>query len=101
MTAIINPTLDSPQTIRSPGPEAQNSNSFGGELGNTSLYTVDDLLFYRGQITPGLPLVAYPATARGTSDYIHYTASDLNRFANEGAKKFSSIGLTPGVGTHL
>jgi hypothetical protein len=58
-----------------------------------AMYTVDDLLFSRSQTIPDVPLVAYPATARGRADYIHYTAKDLDRFADHGANKYISVGL--------
>ncbi|KAG4425536.1 hypothetical protein IFR04_001233 [Cadophora malorum] len=60
-----------------------------------SLYTVDDLLYNRSQTIPDVPLVAYPATARSRADYVHYTAKDLDRFADHGARKFASMGLIP------
>jgi len=63
------------------------------ELKNVIIYTVDDLVFHRGQTIPDVPLVAYPATPRGRSDYVHYTAKDLDRFADHGAKKYASLGL--------
>ena len=62
-----------------------------------TMYTVDDLLFNRSQTIPDVPLVAYPATARGRADYIHYTARDLDRFAGHGASKYKSMGLLPRV----
>ena len=61
------------------------------------MYTVDDLLFNQSQTIPDVPLVAYPATARGRSDYVHYTAKDLDRFADHGAQKYASLGLQPNV----
>jgi hypothetical protein len=59
--------------------------------------TVDDLLFNQSQTIPDVPLIAYPATARGRSDYVHYTAKDLDRFADHGAQKYDSLGLRPKV----
>jgi hypothetical protein len=61
------------------------------------MYTVDDLLFNQSQIIPDVPLVAYPATPRGRSDYVHHTAKDLDRFADHGAQKYASLGLQPKV----
>ena len=58
-----------------------------------AMYTVDDLLFNRSQTTADVPLVAYPATARGRADYAHYTARDLDRFADHGASKYVTMGL--------
>lgn len=61
------------------------------------MYTVDDLLFSRSQTIPDVPLVAYPATPRGQADYVHYTARDLDRFADHGASKYASLGLVSQV----
>lgn len=67
------------------------------ESRSKTMYTVDDLLFNRSQTIPDVPLVAYPATARGRADYVHYTARDLDRFADHGASKYKSTGLLPQV----
>jgi hypothetical protein len=67
------------------------------EIKSPIMYTVDDLLFNQSQAIPDVPLVAYPATARGRSDYVHYTAKDLDRFADHGAQKYASLGLQPKV----
>ena len=60
-----------------------------------TMCTIDDLLLSRCRTIPDVPLVAYPATARGKADYAHYTATDLDRFADEGAKRYISMGLVP------
>ncbi|KUJ18380.1 acetyl-CoA synthetase-like protein [Mollisia scopiformis] len=60
-----------------------------------ALYTVDDLLFNRSRTIPDTPLVAYPASSRGRADYVHYTAQDLDRFADHSASKYASMGLVP------
>jgi hypothetical protein len=70
------------------------------EIKTPILYTVDDLLFNRSQTIPDVPLVAYPGTARGRSDYVHYTVRDLDRFADHGAQKYASLGLQPKVFSH-
>jgi hypothetical protein len=67
------------------------------EIKTPILYTVDDLLFNRSQTIPDVSLVAYPGTTRGRSDYVHYTARDLDRFADHGAQKYASLGLQPEV----
>lgn len=67
------------------------------EIETQSLYTVDDLLFNRSQKNPNAPLVSYPATPRGCADYVHYTARDLDRFADHGAEKYHALGLSPEV----
>jgi hypothetical protein len=61
------------------------------------IYTINDLLLDRAQTSPDLPLVAYPASARGCDDYLHYTANSLDQFADEAARKFMELGLVPRV----
>lgn len=87
-------------TVRGVG--ATQLNKYDTPIGVTvrSLYTVDDLLYNRSQTIPDVPLVAYPATARSRADYVHYTAKDLDRFADHGARKFASMGLVPQVCSH-
>jgi hypothetical protein len=69
------------------------------EIKTPMMYSVDDLLFNRSQTIPDIPLVGYPATARGRSDYVHYTARDLDRFADHEARKYASLGIEPKVET--
>jgi hypothetical protein len=59
------------------------------------IYTIDDLLFSRRQTIPDVPLVAYPDAVKGKAEYAHYTARDLDRFADHGALKYTSMGLKP------
>src|SRR5277367_194459 len=54
----------------------------------TLLYTVNDLLVQRALSSPNVPLLAYPASRKGADDYVHYTARDLDRFADEAAKAY-------------
>ncbi|CZR53066.1 related to nonribosomal peptide synthetase MxcG (component of the myxochelin iron transport regulon) [Phialocephala subalpina] len=65
------------------------------EVTTHALYTVDDLLFNRSQTIPDAPLVAYPVSPKGRADYVHYSAQDLDRFADHGADKYASMGLVP------
>lgn len=64
---------------------------------NKTIYTINDLLVQRARSMPDVRLLAYPATARGVDDYLHYTARDLDRFADEAAKKYIDMGITPKV----
>lgn len=77
-------------------PKHSGSDGILGGMGR-AMYTVDDLLFNRSQTIPDVALVAYPATGKSRADYIHYTAKDLDRFADYGAKKYASMGLIPQV----
>ncbi|KAK1856583.1 male sterility protein [Colletotrichum chrysophilum] len=57
--------------------------------------TVTDLLLRRVEEAPDVDVLAYPATARGRDDYVNYTAKDLDRFADEAARKYAQAGLLP------
>lgn len=61
------------------------------------LKTVTDLLLKRVEEAPDVDVLAYPATARGRDDYVNYTAKDLDRFADEAARKYAQAGLLPEV----
>ena len=57
------------------------------------MYTINDLLIERARLMPNVSLLAYPGSSKGADDYVHYTASDLDRFADEAAKKYMALGL--------
>lgn len=59
--------------------------------------TVDDVLLCRLRTSPTAPLISYPATPRGKTDYMDYSADDLNRFVDEAVRKYASSGLIPEV----
>ncbi|KAF6835139.1 Iterative polyketide synthase CazM 2 [Colletotrichum musicola] len=59
------------------------------------LRTVTDLLLRRVEEAPDVDVLAYPASARGRDDYVNYTAKDLDRFADEAARKYAQAGLLP------
>lgn len=64
-----------------------------------TLFTINDLLVNRANTIPDVPLVSYPATQGGLTDYVHYTAKALDSFAEEAAKKYLQLGLIPNVGS--
>jgi hypothetical protein len=57
------------------------------------VYTVNDLLVQKALSSPDAPLLAYPGSLKGTDDYVHYTARDLDRFADEAAKAYIAMGV--------
>ncbi|OCK87203.1 uncharacterized protein K441DRAFT_595033 [Cenococcum geophilum 1.58] len=65
------------------------------EIKYSSINTIDELLISRVKTGLNASLFAYPATLRGKSDYISYTAKDLDRFADKAARKFASLSLIP------
>jgi hypothetical protein len=62
-----------------------------------SICTIDDLLRNRATTIPTVPIVAYPRTKKGLTDYVHYTAKDLDRFAEEAAKRYLEAGISSNV----
>src|SRR4051794_30330521 len=61
------------------------------------LYTIDDLIIDRASSSPNTPVLGYPASARGRADYVYYSNSDLDRFADEAARSLISSGLHSNV----
>jgi hypothetical protein len=93
-------TFTATRTLATAAAKLDNLDIKVNELNTPIMYTVDDLIFDRSQTIPDVPLVAYPATPRGRSDYVHYTAKDLDRFADHGAKKYAALGLELQVRFH-
>ncbi|KAL4873584.1 hypothetical protein BDV12DRAFT_208521 [Aspergillus spectabilis] len=57
------------------------------------LHTINDILLQRISHPLDAPLVGYPQSSHGISDYTFYTAKDLDRFANGAVKILQSSGL--------
>ncbi|KAK9479745.1 hypothetical protein V1514DRAFT_327299, partial [Lipomyces japonicus] len=57
------------------------------------LFTVDDLIRARARQFQNTPVLAYP-NANSLTDYSHFTAGDLDRFADEAARKYLQAGIT-------
>lgn len=60
-------------------------------------YTVDDLIRLRASEADQVPILGYPKTERGLSDYERFTALELDRFVDSAAKKLMAMGLAPVV----
>lgn len=59
--------------------------------------TVNDLLLSKVRDNPDSVFLSYPKTARGKSDYVDYTVSELDEFVDEAARKYVASGLLPEV----
>ncbi|KAL4884773.1 hypothetical protein BJY04DRAFT_233049 [Aspergillus karnatakaensis] len=57
------------------------------------LYTINDILLQRVSYPPDTPLVGYPRTPHGISNFAFYTAKDLDKFANGAVQTLQSSGL--------
>lgn len=64
-------------------------------------YVLDDVLRNLVRDAPDEPLVGYPKSAHGTADYVYYTPSDLDRFANGAVKEYKLAGLAEVSTRHL
>ncbi|PWY95182.1 NRPS-like enzyme [Aspergillus sclerotioniger CBS 115572] len=67
-----------------PSPPAEESYAY---------YTIDDVLRSLVRDAPDEPLVGYPQSAHGVTDYVYYTPRDLDRFANGAVKQYKKAGL--------
>ena len=94
---LIRPVMSTSKIAAEPvvdhGSKVGNDKPSTGDALDETLYTINDLLLSRCRTIPDVPLVAYPG--KGKADYVHYTANDLDRFADEGAKKYVLMGLAP------
>ncbi|KAF9894710.1 hypothetical protein FE257_006600 [Aspergillus nanangensis] len=57
------------------------------------LHTINDVLLDRVRSVPDHPLVGYPQSSHGLSDYVFYTATDLDRFASGAVQALEESGL--------
>ncbi|KAJ3526856.1 hypothetical protein NM208_g10983 [Fusarium decemcellulare] len=85
ITASITPDLGAAKhaavTVVAPKPEKINC--------------INDFMLHQARSIPDTPLIAYPASELGASDFVNYTAKDLDAFADEAAKALASQGLVP------
>lgn len=71
------------------------------QLADDQIETVDDLLLKRIRDYPDSAFISYPASPRGKSDYVDYTASQVDQFADEAARRYAASGVLPDVSTLL
>lgn len=64
---------------------------------DTQVVTITDLLLSKVRETPDAVFIQYPATAKGKSDYVGYTVTDVDRLADEAARQYAARGLRPEV----
>lgn len=64
---------------------------------DNKVVTITDLLLSKVRDTPDAVFVKYPATAKGRSDYVEYTVTDIDRLADEAARQYAKRGLKPEV----
>ena len=59
--------------------------------------SITDFIVYQARSIPDTPLIAYPNSRHGASDFVDYTAKQLDSFADEAAKELTRQGLRPSV----
>ncbi|KKY35657.1 putative l-aminoadipate-semialdehyde dehydrogenase [Diaporthe ampelina] len=62
---------------------------------DSQVVTITDLLLSKVRETPDAVFIQYPATAKGKSDYVGYTVTDVDRLADEAARQYVARGLRP------
>lgn len=92
MTAVVTPSLDA--LVQTPA-----SNLDFQPEKEEEINSINDFIVRQAQSIPDKPLIAYPASELGASDFVSYTAKDLDNFADEAAKALTSQGLVPKVRT--
>ncbi|MCJ1445536.1 MAG: hypothetical protein MMC23_006041 [Stictis urceolatum] len=70
---------------------ANNSKVHQGQAINS----INELLVNRAVTIPDKPLLAYPTNGHDSGNYLEYTANDLDCFADEAAKRYTVLGLSP------
>lgn len=58
-----------------------------------TLYTINDVLLNLVRQSPEEPLVGYPKSSHGVSDYVYYSAADIDRFTNGAVSILKEAGL--------
>lgn len=66
-------------------------------VSDSEVVTITDLLLSKVRETPDAVFIQYPATAKGKSDYVGYTVTDVDRLADEAARQYAARGLHPEV----
>jgi hypothetical protein len=62
---------------------------------------INDFILHQARSIPDTPLLAYPASELGSSDFADYTAKQLDSFADEAAKDLAAQGLSPFVSLNI
>ena len=64
---------------------------------NTGLQTLDELIRRRAEDDVQTPILAYPKSSQGVTDYEYFSGRDIDRFIDSGAKALIEKGLKPVV----
>lgn len=66
-------------------------------MGDLGFQTYDEIIRQRAVDSDQSPVIAYPKTELGISDYELFTGRDLNRLVDGAAKSLIKAGLEPVV----
>ena len=64
-------------------------------LAAEELLIVDDLLIARAEDKIQLPLLCFPRSERGVTDYDEFTGKDIDRMVDHATKHYVASGLKP------
>ena len=92
MTAVTAPLVG-----LTPGLEVPNATQPAAGSRPDKINSINDFILHQAQNIPDTPLIAYPRSEHGCSDWADYTAKDLDRFADEAAKELTALSLRPTV----
>lgn len=93
--------LSAVSTVNSSGCKTEKDNPLRKDVKEADLYTIDDLLVNRAITFPTQTVLGYPSTINARADYVYYSNSDLDRFADEAARHLLSVGLPANVCTRI
>lgn len=68
---------------------------------NSGIRTLDQLVRRRGEENVQTPIIAYPKSERGLTDYEHFSGRDINRFVDGAVKALIKKGVEPVVGVWI
>lgn len=81
--------------------EPQREPALRPNVEENKLYTFDDVIRERAEDPEQVPLIAYPKTRDGVSDYEFFTGRELNRLVDGAAKALIGMGVEPVVSPAL
>lgn len=65
---------------------------------NEGIQTLDELIRRRGQENVQTPILAYPRSKQGLTDYEYFSSRDINRLIDGAVKALIKKGIEPVVG---
>lgn len=93
VTATWTTQIQAPSLTPSLGSESSPSIT----LQPDKINSINDFIVHQAHTLPNTTLIGYPGSELGASDFVDYTARELDTFADEAAKHLARRGLVPRV----